>query len=475
MIHPSIFSTAVRAQQPRSTPLPSGHSLCVLMESPQHSPISSSLPSSLFPRLSDALPMTTAFDPTRRPSFSVSDQDLLHTLGIRKLEMSSFDTKTDSAQVCPNAATVQQPTVFNSPASSPLKRRDVNCSAPPTSACAGPRVSTPLCMQGKRSFADELKNHANDRLALSPIRFQNHHGNSNFIRRHRPRNLANTFLTNIDENDDEQHHSPRRVNNDENVENRLAFDRQVLNRSATISPPVQLQRQSVIVKCRQMPTDLAVRSDQCCEQVDRLSTFVSPSTTAQFNDVVDSNEDGENAYTPIETLAAAANANYAINTANTSASTCAILSQQVKRGRPKLEMIKGLMNTNCGSSSTIRCNLCNRVFPREKSLQAHIRTHTGEKPYVCTHSGCYRKFAQSGQLRTHQRLHTGEKPFVCSFPGTWVDLIDCKLELFEQFFPFHPRQQVASIASHTPIVTVQRILSLASNETKNRLQRTERV
>ena len=60
---------------------------------------------------------------------------------------------------------------------------------------------------------------------------------------------------------------------------------------------------------------------------------------------------------------------------------------------------------------------CFRDFPREKSLQAHLRTHTGERPYNCDYPGCSKAFTQSGQLKTHQRLHAGEKPFVCSEEG----------------------------------------------------------
>ncbi|XP_064828471.1 zinc finger protein 367-like [Oncorhynchus masou masou] len=86
----------------------------------------------------------------------------------------------------------------------------------------------------------------------------------------------------------------------------------------------------------------------------------------------------------------------------------------IRRGRPRADTVRELINEGESSSSRIRCNICNRVFPREKSLQAHKRTHTGERPYPCDYPDCGKAFVQSGQLKTHQRLHTGEKPFVCS-------------------------------------------------------------
>lgn len=51
------------------------------------------------------------------------------------------------------------------------------------------------------------------------------------------------------------------------------------------------------------------------------------------------------------------------------------------RGRPKSEILTTLMIQGSTSPSTIKCKFCNRVFPRDKSLSAHLRTHTGD--YLC--------------------------------------------------------------------------------------------
>lgn len=49
-----------------------------------------------------------------------------------------------------------------------------------------------------------------------------------------------------------------------------------------------------------------------------------------------------------------------------------------RRGRPRADALTNLMMQGSTSPSSIKCTFCNRVFPREKSLQAHLRTHTGE-------------------------------------------------------------------------------------------------
>lgn len=53
-------------------------------------------------------------------------------------------------------------------------------------------------------------------------------------------------------------------------------------------------------------------------------------------------------------------------------------ARENRRGRPRSEALTTLMIEGSTSPSAIKCTYCNRVFPREKSLQAHLRTHTGE-------------------------------------------------------------------------------------------------
>lgn len=48
---------------------------------------------------------------------------------------------------------------------------------------------------------------------------------------------------------------------------------------------------------------------------------------------------------------------------------------------------------------------CTKEFNRRYNIDAHIRTHTGEMPYMCCAKGCEMKFKWRSSLVNHQRYH----------------------------------------------------------------------
>lgn len=78
---------------------------------------------------------------------------------------------------------------------------------------------------------------------------------------------------------------------------------------------------------------------------------------------------------------------------------------------PNAQSMMGQFNSKVASSTQKkhRCKICDKRFTRPSSLQTHMYSHTGEKPYQCEVDGCGRHFSVVSNLRRHRKVHKGER------------------------------------------------------------------
>ena len=91
-------------------------------------------------------------------------------------------------------------------------------------------------------------------------------------------------------------------------------------------------------------------------------------------------------------------------------------NDKIKSGKEIYVLDKTLVDIvpNATGPPGYKCKECDVFYPRKWHMKLHIRTHTGEKPYICDFQGCNNAFPRPGSLSEHKRkIHEKLEQHVC--------------------------------------------------------------
>lgn len=117
--------------------------------------------------------------------------------------------------------------------------------------------------------------------------------------------------------------------------------------------------------------------------------------------------------------------------------------------------VKRSIHTPRGVRDVYTCPFqsCNRISSEHSNMKAHMRLHTGERPYVCRVASCRKSFRWKSSLTYHERaLHSNARPYQC-VPCRKSFVEKRKLRLHHQLCP-------AVRAAHAEIIRQQSLETL---------------